>query len=535
MLTAEPVGEVVDASRRAVEREGAAFGVVDAARSALAVRAGADDEARGARRARVQRQLDELRVGARVGVERVRAVVHGHVAEVRRRARVERGARLVGDARRETHVAVAPGESEVARDRHGAAPRRRRHGGRVVPVAHPTDRDAPVVGCAGDRRRGVEVGAVVDPVEVREVRARGCDVVGHERRAVEVAHEVLHPGPAGDRAGVDAQQEHPPLLARAVDADREEVGHLPEDRGVVGADTEPLDVAQPLPGQQVVGAVQLDHLVVRDDRRHDPVAAGLVPEHLGVAEARRLGLEREDRLAAVVLLPGAALVERVRERLRLRPRLVAGPLAVDARVERDERGVAGLAEAARVLLVHDDRPGEDLRVRGRLHGERLLGPLHEVGARRVAPGHVAPVAPVRVVLVVEVVGPVVEDEPVGVVHPVLGRRVVRGRPPLLGPVPHVRASGALGARRRGVDRARPVARARGEREEHRDRGGRRGGAGAGRSRRTPRGARRVAVGAGRSAHVSLSSRVSRGGARRRRLVVECSRHAARRSTRRLIW
>ena len=56
--------------------------------------------------------------------------------------------------------------------------------------------------------------------------------------------------------------------------------------------------------------------------------------------------------------------------------------------------------------------------------ERLLLPVHEVGAGGVAPAHVAPAGAVRVVLEEQVPRAVVVDQAVGVVHPVpLGREV----------------------------------------------------------------------------------------------------------------
>ena len=85
--------------------------------------------------------------------------------------------------------------------------------------------------------------------------------------------------------------------------------------------------------------------------------------------------------------------------------------------------------------------------------------MHEVAADRVAPGHVAPRVAERVVLVEEVVLALVVDEPVRVVHPVLGRREVELRA--------IELLIARAGRRRGV---RHGARQRGHRDRERDGG-----------------------------------------------------------------
>lgn len=201
---------------------------------------------------------------------------------------------------------------------------------------------------------------------------------------------------------------------------------------------------------QVVGTVELDHLRVRDHRRHQPVAPRCVPRDLRVAERLRFRIERQYRIVRV-RLPACAVVEAVRDRLRLGARRVPRTFLVDARVHRDQRRVARRAEAGSVVRVRDDRAGEDFLGRVRAHGDRLLVPVDEVGAGRMAPRHVAPVGAQRVVLIEQVIAAVLVDEAVGVVHPVALRRVMECGPPLRRAVGG--RCGAGGARRLYAGRA----------------------------------------------------------------------------------
>ncbi len=179
-------------------------------------------------------------------------------------------------------------------------------------------------------------------------------------------------------------------------------------------------------------------LQCRQHRDHHPLLLRFVPEHLRVAEVAELvGVrcrrQRDDRVAGV-LRPGAAAVDAVGERLRLRARLhvlAVGQrqgLRVQAGEHRHHRRLAGPPEAAGVLQVHHRAAGEEhlghvaRSILLGLQRDRQLVPAQQVTADGVAPGHVAPLVAVRVVLVEEVVLAVVVDEPVRVVHPVLGRR-----------------------------------------------------------------------------------------------------------------
>ena len=158
---------------------------------------------------------------------------------------------------------------------------------------------------------------------------------------------------------------------------------------------------------------------------HGPASGGLVPEHLRVAEL--LGADVQDRVPVVVQVPGAALVRGVGQGLGL----VAAD--VGSRPYRDHGRVARAAQAGGVLGVDDRRSGEHPVLRGVRDRHPQLLPVDQVLGDGVAPGHVAPVRALGVVLVEHVVLAVVVDESVGVVHPVLlGGVVALWAPPLTG-------------------------------------------------------------------------------------------------------
>jgi len=206
-------------------------------------------------------------------------------------------------------------ESEPARDRHlPPRPVQEREFPGVVPVAHPADERALVVGEAEEGDARVVVRSVVEPVGVgRRVRAPQR----RERPAVEPPHEVLGPRSAGDAARVDADQQHPQLLARGVDGQREEIGALPHTLD----HPHRAEHRQGRPLQEVVGAEDV-HLTPHGlDGDHDPGRRGVRPlpaQHLGVPEVR--GAAVEHRVAGV-LGPGEAVVEAVGDGLGLAPGL----------------------------------------------------------------------------------------------------------------------------------------------------------------------------------------------------------------------
>jgi hypothetical protein len=84
-------------------------------------------------------------------------------------------------------------------------------------------------GAAAERVAGGRPAAEVASLEVLEDvtrgrRVRALDIVGRERRAVDVADEVLRAGAAGDAAGVDVDDQDPLGLA-AVEPEGEQIRH----------------------------------------------------------------------------------------------------------------------------------------------------------------------------------------------------------------------------------------------------------------------------------------------------------------------
>ena len=288
-----------------------------------------------------------------------------------------------------------------------------------------------VAGQVPGGRAGAEGGAVGLPtgvavLEVGQGRAllTGVvgDLVGGEGGAVPAAHEVL--GGVGHRDHEDPLD----LLGAAVDRQREEVRALPHRRG----DALPTEAGLLGPVDEVGGGVEGDPVLGGVGDHHGPAPGGLVPEHLRVAEL--LGADVQDRVPVVVQVPGAALVRGVGQGLGL----VAAD--VGPRPHRDHGRVVWAAQAGGVLGVDDRRSGEHPVLRGVRDRHPQLLPVDQVLGDGVAPGHVAPVRALGVVLVEHVVLAVVVDESVGVVHPVLLGGVVALRAPPL--------TGLVGLRRR---------------------------------------------------------------------------------------
>ena len=376
----------------------------------------------------VEQQSPGGRLVAELGAVDVRVVaaaheqVHVRLLD-RERRRLQRADRpvAVGEAVHE------PGADEPV---HGILAGEGAGGRGIRPRAVP-----PVAGLVGDGP--ALVAAAVEPGEDLAGRQR---VIRHralrrEGRAVEFADEVLAAGAAGHRTGVEVHDEHPLGVRRvAVDREREQVGALPDAAGRVGR----AEVAEVRPRLQVVAAGEHDLVLQGLDGDHHPVRLARlgvgVAEHLRIAEVRRAAVV--DRVA-LVLRPRQAVVEAVGERLGLLSGVGRVRLRVGARVDRDHGRVLGRAESGAVGLVDHDRAGEDVLDRTPLvverlgDRERLLLPVHEVGAGGVAPAHVAPAGAVRVVLEEQVPGAVVVDQAVGVVHPVPLGREVQVRPVLL--------------------------------------------------------------------------------------------------------
>ena len=140
-------------------------------------------------------------------------------------------------------------------------------------------------------------------------------------------------------------------------------------------------------------------------------------EDLRIAELARAAVEH--RVAArtdATCAPSRRSSRAPAPAARRRPRSCTRRRAADCTV-----GTGTGAEARRVPMVDDHRPREDLLPRAIRQRDRVLGPVQQVGARGVTPAHVAPVGALGVVLEEEVAEPVVEHQPVGVIHPVAWR------------------------------------------------------------------------------------------------------------------
>ena len=237
---------------------------------------------------------------------------------------------------------------------------------------------------------------------------------GKERGAVEVAHDV---------AAVD-QDHHPPEAIRIpVQRELEEVDAAAQ----LVAPAVLFDPALEAPVGEVGGAVEADAaaqlaLVIGEEvvGGGDPSAGRLVPERPRGVDARALVVEH--RVALVVGERSAAIVG-VRQ-------AQADP---GAQVEGDDHVLAaGLA--AELVAVVDERRPRKAGTGGGLGEQHLgqLGPVHEVAADGVSPGHVAPRQAGRVVLVEQVVLAAVPDQAVGIVEPAGARGEVESRAQGLG-------------------------------------------------------------------------------------------------------
>ena len=94
----------------------------------------------------------------------------------------------------------------------------------------------------------------------------------------------------------------------------------------------------------------------------------------------------------------------------------------------DQRRMRPRLESRCVFRINYSRPAENRPVFVGMDRVVELGPVHQIGADRMAPGHVAPVDPFRVVLEEQVVFAVVMDQAVRVVGPVGLRREMKLRP-----------------------------------------------------------------------------------------------------------
>ena len=312
---------------------------------------------------------------------------------------------------------------EFTGDGHDATTAGQRHVGGVVPVVHPAQHDPAAARGVRERHHGIAVAAVVEPVVRPQQRVvetevtigrRGDHPVWGERVAVEITDEVLAAAATGHPARVDVHQQHPAGLVMSGHRQFEQVGALPDARGRMRR----AERRAVRPVDQVGRAVDHHLLVFGLDGHHHPGVA--VPKHLGVAKVGRASVEH--RVAGVVG-PVRSAVEAVGEALGLG----AVPLAARAvvgGVDRHQRRPVGGAQVAGVGGVEHTTAREDLFAVGMPQRDMMLGPGQQVGRRRVPPRHVAPAVVRGVRLVEQVPRAGVVDQPVGVVHPRLQRRVV---------------------------------------------------------------------------------------------------------------
>ena len=157
------------------------------------------------------------------------------------------------------------------------------------------------------------------PAAASRWEAGRSQAVRGERRAVEVADEVLGARAAGDPTRVEADEHDPLDVVRiAVDRQGEEVRALPDAAdGVARA-----ELGEPGPLLEVGRRPEIRTLCSSGDHRHHPpLVRRRVPEHLRVTELARADVD--DRVARV-LGPGLTVVGGVRQRLGLNALTAAG-------------------------------------------------------------------------------------------------------------------------------------------------------------------------------------------------------------------
>ena len=211
-----------------------------------------------------------------------------------------------------------------------------------------------------------------------------------------------------------------PHAADAVVVLREDALELPVD-AITALVLQDLSACQVIAIDDVAGA-------------HDAVEQAVIPgPDLGVAEVLRIQTLGElvgidDRIALVL-----EVVHSVAEGDALRLAAVDGAVGVLA-----DLLYARVHEQMTAVGEHDGAAREDAVVVVGLIGRKRCGqmrPMQQVGAHRVSPVHGAPLGIEGIVLVEQVVLPLIEGEPVGVVHPAdTGGQMVDG-PIALGNVP----------------------------------------------------------------------------------------------------
>ena len=172
------------------------------------------------------------------------------------------------------------------------------------------------------------------------------------------------------------------------------------------------------PALQVGRGVEYHPMLTRTHHHHHPAPGGRVPQHLGIAERCRVGVEHR---VARIGGEGAAAIDAGRDLLCL---LRVGR----ARIDRDQPAAAVGKQPASVVAVVHRRAAERLACRRFAERDRQLAPAHQVGADRVSPMNVAGLRLERIVLVEQMVLALMEDQAVGIIHEPLCRRVMDLRP-----------------------------------------------------------------------------------------------------------
>ena len=285
-------------------------------------------------------------------------------------------------------------QTEGARQSVGAAELFGRYDVGILPVAHPRH---------GDHfaRRPVEChGRIVvfSPVQPLDGLRFG---VADKPGPVEISHEILRRAAAEIAARIDIDNHHP--LGDPVGRQREEVRTLELARLDAVTLAESAHVG---PFLEVGRTVETHFLIGGND--HDPMV--FIAEYLRVAEILQPVERLQDRVA-FVFGESPAVVGAVGHMLDL---AVAG-----AGVERND---GPIAISGGILLIYHDAPGENVPVGIPLQSNRLVLPMDQVLADGMAPVHVSPHGAVRIVLIIEMIDAILEEQPVRVVHPAVGRR-----------------------------------------------------------------------------------------------------------------
>ena len=278
------------------------------------------------------------------------------------------------------------------------------------PALHPADQDAPAVGGQG-RLRGVKIKAVIHRLHLPAVKGVGHRVIAPQQGGSGVAGVQFAVFIGTHLLGADEQ--HPGI------AQGKRVGAFPHFSQAIPAGIQHRDK---LPAAGIGAFKQQDAaLVLRMAAGRHAVIGAVFPPDLRVTEIRRaepFGKQpgRDDRVLRV-LFKVKAVPHGDALHLGL-PAVGAGGLYAGVHQQQ-----AAVGQGRRAAGKTPGRVG--VGVRGQGAGQ--VSPVQQVGAGRVAPVHRPPDRVVGIVLKKQVVGAVIEAEPVGVVHPAHGGRQVKAR------------------------------------------------------------------------------------------------------------